>query len=103
MTSGSRSLPTADLLVCGASELLTCAGDSGSGTGLGRIPGGVVAIAEDRVIAAGPESEVRRTVILEGARVLDAGGGVVAPGFVDAHTHLVFGGTRMAQASNSEL
>lgn len=97
MTSGSRSLPTADLLVSGASELLTCAGDSGPGTGLGRIPGGVVAIVEDRVIAVGPESEVRRAVILEGARVLDAEGGVVAPGFVDAHTHLVFGGTRMRE------
>ena len=94
---GARSLPAADLLVRGASELLTCGEVSSRVSGFERIPGGTVAIAADRVIAVGPESEVRRQVAIEDARVLDVGGGVVAPGFVDAHTHLVFGGTRMRE------
>ena len=31
---------------------------------------------------------------VEGAEVVDAGGNLVTPGLVDAHTHLIFGGWR---------
>ena len=31
---------------------------------------------------------------LPGARIMDAGGRLVTPGLVDAHTHLIFGGWR---------
>lgn len=49
------------------------------------------------MIAAGPIEEVEPAVAFEDAAVLDAGGGVVAPGFVDAHTHLAFAGWRAAE------
>ncbi|MGI9079977.1 MAG: dihydroorotase [Acidimicrobiales bacterium] len=42
-----------------------------------------VAIADGRVVAVGPDLEAP-----VGARVLDAGGCVVAPGLVDLHAHL---------------
>ena len=42
----------------------------------------------DRIAAVGPG------LAAEGAQVIDAGGGVVVPGFVDPHTHLVFAGSR---------
>ena len=84
-----------DLLVVGASEVLTC--DGSGDDSIGRVVGGVVAVAGDSVVAVGPESEVRLVVDPTGARVIDALGGVVAPGFVDAHTHLVFGGSRVRE------
>lgn len=84
--------PRADLVIRGSSEVLTCA-EAHGGTA-GRIPMGVVAIRGDTIVAVGPEEDVWAAVDVSAAQVVDAGWGVVAPGFVDAHTHLVFGGSR---------
>ncbi len=51
----------------------------------------VVAIEEGRVAYAGPSADAPTA---EGAEVVDCGGRAVIPGFVDAHTHLVFAGDR---------
>jgi imidazolonepropionase len=86
--------PKADLLVQGG-LLLTCQGQEGNA--LGRIPGGAVAIAGERILAVGTKADIESQVDLAGARVLDAGSQVIAPGFVDSHTHLVFGGSRVQE------
>lgn len=86
--------PRADLLIRGG-LVLTCAG--GADDPAGRIPGGAVAIAGERILAVGPAAEVAAQVDVTAARVLDATGKVVAPGFVDSHTHLVFGGSRVQE------
>jgi imidazolonepropionase len=86
--------PQAELLVQGG-LVLTCAG--GAGDPVGRIPGGAVACAGERILAVGTRSEIAARVDLAGARVLDATAGIVAPGFVDSHTHLVFGGSRVQE------
>ena len=54
---------------------------------------GALAVRSGRVVAAGPRAEVERAV---GSRreTIDAKGGTVLPGWVDSHTHLLFGGTR---------
>ncbi len=41
-----------------------------------------------------PESALRTDAVPSGAAELDAAGRAVIPGFVDAHTHLVFAGSR---------
>jgi 5-methylthioadenosine/S-adenosylhomocysteine deaminase len=51
---------------------------------------GAVAIDGDRIAAVGPSADVR-SVIAPGARVIDAGGGVVMPGLVDLHYHSALG------------
>lgn len=56
---------------------------------LGIIEDGVVLVREDRIAAVG-----RRGEIAIDCDTVDAGGRVVLPGFVDAHTHTVFAGTR---------
>ncbi len=62
---------------------------------LGRVERGALAARQGRVVWVGPEAELAAGVrVLPGARRLDAGGGAVLPGLVDAHTHLCFAGTR---------
>ncbi|QDU85492.1 Imidazolonepropionase [Planctomycetes bacterium Pla163] len=60
-----------------------------------RIAGGAVAIDRGRVVAVGTEAELAARY--EPRERLDARGGLVVPGFVDAHTHPVFAGTREAE------
>ena len=57
-----------------------------------QLAGGAVAMDAGRIVAVGPESELRARFAAQ--RELDAAGGLLVPGFVDAHTHPVFAGTR---------
>lgn len=77
-----------DLLVTGAAEVLTCA--AGAPDLIGSTSGGV-AVADGRIVAVGDISGYAAS------HVLDAHGGIVLPGFVDAHTHVVFGGSRAVE------
>jgi imidazolonepropionase len=62
---------------------------------LGLVPEAAVACRAGRVVWVGPEAELGQAVTLApDARVLDAAGGAVVPGLVDAHTHLAFAGDR---------
>jgi imidazolonepropionase len=74
-------------LIVGATEVITCRPDAGDK--LGRIPGGEVLIEGDKIVAVGLLGEVSVE------NVIDADGGVVMSGFVDCHTHAVFGGSRV--------
>jgi 5-methylthioadenosine/S-adenosylhomocysteine deaminase len=49
------------------------------------IPDGAVAIHGGRILAVGPAAEVERAH--RARQVLDAGGGLVLPGLINAHTH----------------
>ncbi len=91
-----KALEPVDLLIVGAAELATPSGSTPrTGDSLGRIEvieRGAIAIDGDRIRAIGPERELRARLV---ARTeLDAQGGTLVPGFVDAHTHPVFAGTR---------
>ena len=54
-----------------------------------------VAVAGDRIEAVGSSAEVRKR-LPAGARVVDAKGGMVVPGFTDSHVHFIDGGFRLA-------
>ncbi len=80
-----------DLVVVNAGELVTCVGGA---DGLGIIEDGALVVEGGRVAWVGTTREFRRKSVGRPGRVVDAEGGLVTPGFVDPHTHLVFAGSR---------
>ncbi|MDP2321387.1 MAG: imidazolonepropionase [Acidobacteriota bacterium] len=90
---------TADFLIHDADLVATCAGPGPRvGTAQNDISGiarGSVAGFEGRIVFVGRADECDRVVTLTPtAQGIDARGCTVVPGFVDPHTHLVFGGDR---------
>jgi imidazolonepropionase len=85
----------ADLIVANTAEVATLAG----GRPLpGLVPRGAVACRDGRIVWVGPEAALESVAALApGGRRLDARGGVVTPGFVDCHTHLLFAGSRIGE------
>ena len=85
-----------DLLITRTGECASALGTRArGGAELGRIEvqsGAALAIDRGLILAVGPEAEL--CARYSARERLDANGGLVVPGFVDAHTHPVFAGTR---------
>jgi imidazolonepropionase len=66
---------------------------------LSIVADGSMLISEDRIARVGSRREIESLIESSGVvcEVVDAGGRIVLPGFVDAHTHPVFAGTRVAE------
>jgi predicted amidohydrolase YtcJ len=65
-------------------------------TGSARRPwADAVAVRSERIAAVGSSAEVKK-LTTAGTRVIDAGGQLLVPGFVDAHVHFVDGGFRLS-------
>ena len=69
--------------------------------GRSYLPGHGLAVAGDRVLAVAPADEIDAYV--GGAEVVDLAGGVVQPGFQDAHVHPVQGGVERLRCDLTEL
>ncbi len=101
------------LLIHGAAQVATLAGglrrgaaqadlallDAASVGGPGAPEAPVVACWEGRIVGVGPRDRVEHCLEVSGYTLarfvrLDADGGVVTPGLIDPHTHLLFAGTR---------
>ena len=86
------------LAVLHVSQLVTLIGPQRPRVGtelsdLGIIGNGGMLIRDGKIESVGPSDEIEKNV--GDAEVVDAGGRIVMPGFVDAHTHLVFAGNRL--------
>ena len=93
---------SAQLAIMNIGQLVTLAGPARPRVGeemreLGLVRDGAMLIQDGRVAEVGAYADLKVNAgraIAQGAVVLDAGGSLVTPGFVDAHTHLVFAGNR---------
>ncbi|MFO7652516.1 MAG: imidazolonepropionase [Candidatus Krumholzibacteriia bacterium] len=100
--------PAVELLVTGIGQLCTVHDPERDRQGprrgealgdVGAVAGAALAVAAGKVVAAGPEADVLRGLYggrdpHPATRVVNAAGRAVVPGFVDPHTHAVFGRTR---------
>jgi imidazolonepropionase len=69
---------------------------------LGMIEDGGLIVRDGRIEQVGTSSQIKASIDAD-CVVVDAGGRVVLPGFVDAHTHPVFAGTRAAEFEQRSL
>jgi len=97
-----------NLIIKSASELVTCSGFAAKKgkemAELQIIPNGAVVVREGIIDAVGTTgkilSELEKTESdMSGFDIIDAESRAVLPGFVDSHTHLVFGGYREEEFS----
>jgi imidazolonepropionase len=92
-------LAPADFVVENASLIATCAGTAPrrgpAQHDISPIRNGAIAATNGRIVYVGPANGLAAAVEIDArATRVDARGGTVVPGFVDAHTHVVFAGDR---------
>jgi imidazolonepropionase len=86
------------LAILRASQLVTLAGPKRPRVGTelshtGIVHDGGMLIRDGKIDMIGSSEEIEKNA--RGAEIVDVAGRVVLPGFVDAHTHLVFAGNRL--------
>jgi len=89
------------LAIVNCSQLVTLAGPARPRVGtemreLGIIEDGGLIVRDGEIEQVGTASQIKARIDAD-TLVVDAGGRVVMPGFVDAHTHPVFSGTRVEE------
>jgi imidazolonepropionase len=92
-----------DLLIKNCSQLVTCSGFKAKCgkemSDLHIIENGAVYIQNGTIQLVGTTEQVLKQADHTDCSVIDAGGKAVLPGFVDSHTHFVFGGYRAEEFS----
>ena len=69
----------------------------GAGAPYGQLEDAAIAIEGERIAWLGSALEGRRRAELQGLRAREAKGLWITPGLIDCHTHLVYGGNRVAE------
>jgi imidazolonepropionase len=91
----TNSITEVDLIIKNAEELLTLSPSSNEASGLGIIRHGALGISKGRIVWAGKTEEIsEKFALTRDGREIDGTRKVVMPGLIDAHTHLIFAGSR---------
>ncbi len=92
-------MTSVDLYLQDAEQVVTCASDAPRRgpdmASVQTIEHGSVAVRGGRIVAVGPHNALEGKFRAD--RTIDCRGRSLCPGFVDAHTHTVFGGDRAAE------
>lgn len=84
-----------DLFIKNAKQLLKPVLNSSNKTELQIIKNGLIACVQGKIVLTGSTPKILNQLkVSDDATIIDAKGKVVAPGFVDPHTHPIFFGTR---------
>ncbi len=90
------------IIIKNASELVTCKGKAPKHgrdmSDIGLIGNGCVVIENDIIVDVGKQ-EILEKYDEKEYRIIDAKNKAVLPGFIDSHTHLIFGGYRADEFS----
>jgi len=97
MNDPTNDAPARTTIFVNAAQTITCAGPARARRGAEMREAGVrdgvgVAVQGSRIVAVDADDALRRAY--SGAVEIDCARGLLAPGFVDSHTHAVFGKAR---------
>lgn len=91
------------IIIKNASELVTCKGTAPKHgkmmSDVGIIENGCVVVEDDVIKDVGTSEEILKKYDEKEYKTIDASGKAVLPGFIDSHTHLIFGGYRADEFS----
>ena len=86
------------VLIINASQIATPIGHQGKrGPEMGSlltIDNGAIYIENGIIKSVGKNEEIKKKIDMEDCEIIDASGKCILPGFVDSHTHFIFGGYR---------
>lgn len=91
-----------NIIIKNACELVTCKGNGPKHgvemSDIGVIQDGCVVIENDIIVDVG-SSDILKNYDLDKYNIIDSSNKAVLPGFIDSHTHLIFGGYRADEFS----
>ncbi len=91
------------MIIKNASELVTCKGKSPKHgkemSDIGIVKNGAVVIEDGRITDVGTTEDILQRYKENDFKILDASNKAVLPGFIDSHTHFIFGGYRADEFS----
>ncbi len=92
-----------NIIIKNAAELVTCKGKAPKHgkdmSDIGLIKNGCVVIEDDLIVDVGTTDDIIKKYNENKYKVIDAANKAVLPGFIDSHTHLIFGGYRADEFS----